>query len=180
MELQQPLRATRPLPSQAIQPQLQEVLLHRALQPRRRNLPRLPRELQRQIVQRVHRRHHLLLPLLPEVSNYNIAIHKAVTNNVLANVQTFTGTLGGAPPPVISSAGTRPFSVNGDTFVNAGAALQRSCSVSTSFWVHLPLLSISRCKTTPVQTLRTLVALAQLAIATPKRPPATPQLQQRR
>lgn len=45
------------------------------------------------------------------------------------NVQAFTGTLGGAPPPVVSSAGDRPFSVNGDTFVNSGAALQRSCSV---------------------------------------------------
>ncbi|KAK4948034.1 hypothetical protein LTR10_013088 [Elasticomyces elasticus] len=45
------------------------------------------------------------------------------------NVQTFTGTLGGAPPPVISSSGDRPFSVEGDTFVNAAAALQRSCSV---------------------------------------------------
>ncbi|TVY93620.1 hypothetical protein LAWI1_G000538 [Lachnellula willkommii] len=48
------------------------------------------------------------------------------------NVQTFTGTLGGAPPPVISSAGTRPFSVNGDTFVGEGAALQRSCSVQNN------------------------------------------------
>lgn len=45
------------------------------------------------------------------------------------NVQTFTGTLGGPPPPVISGTGNRPFSVNGDTFVNAGAALQRSCDV---------------------------------------------------
>ncbi|CAD6441298.1 a76876c6-9bdd-4910-9a3d-348ddf6af8f5 [Sclerotinia trifoliorum] len=45
------------------------------------------------------------------------------------NVQAFTGTLGGTPPPVISSAGDRPFSVNGDTFVGEGAALQRSCSV---------------------------------------------------
>jgi hypothetical protein len=45
------------------------------------------------------------------------------------NIQTFTGTLGGAPPPVISSAGDRPFSVNGNTFVNSGAALQRSCSI---------------------------------------------------
>lgn len=45
------------------------------------------------------------------------------------NVQTFTGTLGGAPPPVVSSAGDRPFSVNGDSFVGEGAALQRSCSV---------------------------------------------------
>ncbi|KAI9649971.1 hypothetical protein NHQ30_002557 [Ciborinia camelliae] len=45
------------------------------------------------------------------------------------NVQTFTGTLGGTPPPVVSSAGDRPFSVNGDTFVGEGAALQRSCSI---------------------------------------------------
>ena len=46
------------------------------------------------------------------------------------NVQSFTGTLGGAPPPVISTAGAaRPFSVNGDTFLNAGAALGRSCDV---------------------------------------------------
>ena len=45
------------------------------------------------------------------------------------NVQTFTGTLGGLPPPVIKSAGDRPFSVKGDTFVNVGAALQRSCAV---------------------------------------------------
>ncbi|KAJ0168620.1 hypothetical protein CTA2_3439 [Colletotrichum tanaceti] len=45
------------------------------------------------------------------------------------NVQTFTGTLGGAPPPVFESSGTRPFSVNGDTFVGKGAALGRSCDV---------------------------------------------------
>lgn len=45
------------------------------------------------------------------------------------NVQAFTGTLGGAPPPVVSSAGDRPFSVNGDTFVGSGAALGRSCDV---------------------------------------------------
>ncbi|KAH6662966.1 hypothetical protein B0J14DRAFT_452607, partial [Halenospora varia] len=48
------------------------------------------------------------------------------------NVQAFTGTLGGAAPPVISSAGDRPFSVNGATFVNAGAALQRSCAVQNN------------------------------------------------
>ncbi|KAK2020917.1 hypothetical protein LX32DRAFT_285673 [Colletotrichum zoysiae] len=45
------------------------------------------------------------------------------------NVQTFTGTLGGAPPPVIQSSGDRPFSVNGDTFVGKAAALGRSCDV---------------------------------------------------
>ncbi|KAM0444453.1 hypothetical protein ACHAO4_010148 [Trichoderma viride] len=46
-----------------------------------------------------------------------------------SNVQAFTGTLGGAPPPVVSGTGNRPFSVNGDTFVTVGAALQRSCSI---------------------------------------------------
>lgn len=45
------------------------------------------------------------------------------------NVQSFTGALGGLPPPVIKSSGSRPFSVKGDTFVNSGAALQRSCSI---------------------------------------------------
>jgi hypothetical protein len=43
------------------------------------------------------------------------------------NIQTFTGTLGGPPPPVISGTGNRPFTVKGNTFVNAAAALQRSC-----------------------------------------------------
>lgn len=45
------------------------------------------------------------------------------------NIQAFTGTLGGAPPPVISGTGKRPFSVKGDTFVGSGAALGRSCDV---------------------------------------------------
>ncbi|KAK1715420.1 hypothetical protein BDP67DRAFT_588250 [Colletotrichum lupini] len=46
------------------------------------------------------------------------------------NVQTFTGTLGGPAPPVTSDpSADKPFSVNGATFLNAGAALQRSCAV---------------------------------------------------
>ena len=45
------------------------------------------------------------------------------------NVQKFTGTLGGPAPPVVSSTGARPFSVNGNTFVNLAAAVQRSCDV---------------------------------------------------
>ncbi|KAH7355381.1 hypothetical protein BKA65DRAFT_475821 [Rhexocercosporidium sp. MPI-PUGE-AT-0058] len=49
-----------------------------------------------------------------------------------ANVQTFAGALGGAAPAVIESAGDRPFSVNGATFVNIGAALQRSCAVQNN------------------------------------------------
>ncbi|KAH7411432.1 hypothetical protein BKA64DRAFT_639068 [Cadophora sp. MPI-SDFR-AT-0126] len=49
-----------------------------------------------------------------------------------SNVQTFTGALGGAAPPVIESSGDRPFSVNGNTFVNIGAALQRSCAIQNN------------------------------------------------
>lgn len=46
-----------------------------------------------------------------------------------ANFQTFTAALGGiAATPVTNSGNAdRPFQVKGDTFVNAGAALQRSC-----------------------------------------------------
>ncbi|KAL5118572.1 hypothetical protein ACEQ8H_003587 [Pleosporales sp. CAS-2024a] len=46
-----------------------------------------------------------------------------------ANSQTFTGALGGiaATPVLASGDAKRPFSVKGDTFVNIGAALQRSC-----------------------------------------------------
>ncbi|RDW80814.1 hypothetical protein BP5796_05512 [Coleophoma crateriformis] len=45
------------------------------------------------------------------------------------NVQTFTGSLGGTAPPVTQGTGTRPFTVNGNTFVGKGAALQRSCAI---------------------------------------------------
>ncbi|KAF7558603.1 hypothetical protein G7046_g5563 [Stylonectria norvegica] len=45
------------------------------------------------------------------------------------NIQSFTGTLAGPPPPVESSAGNRPFSVNGNTFTDSGAALSRSCDI---------------------------------------------------
>jgi hypothetical protein len=46
-----------------------------------------------------------------------------------ANSQSFTGALGGiAATPILNSGNAgRPFSVKGDTFVNLGAALQRSC-----------------------------------------------------
>lgn len=46
-----------------------------------------------------------------------------------ANLQTFPGALGGiAATPIVDSGNReRPFQVKGDTFVNIGAALQRSC-----------------------------------------------------
>ncbi|WVQ71363.1 hypothetical protein IAR50_000891 [Cryptococcus sp. DSM 104548] len=44
------------------------------------------------------------------------------------NLQTFTGALNGiAATPITNIGGDRPFQVKTDTFVNAGAAFQRSC-----------------------------------------------------
>lgn len=63
---------------------------------------------------------------------YTFTLALAGLSAVLAagNVQTFTGNLGGAAPPVVEDdASDRPFSVDGATFLNKGAALQRSCSV---------------------------------------------------
>ncbi|EMD93477.1 hypothetical protein COCC4DRAFT_31167 [Bipolaris maydis ATCC 48331] len=68
-------------------------------------------------------------------TNAVVAFNVAALINALAissrqnNIQTFTGALGGkAATPVLNSGNAdRPFSVGGDTFVNAGAALQRSC-----------------------------------------------------
>ncbi|PQE20468.1 hypothetical protein CJF30_00001802 [Rutstroemia sp. NJR-2017a BBW] len=60
------------------------------------------------------------------IFSQNLIVNDATAEEITAAAG---GTLGGAPPPVISSTGTRPFSVNGDTFVGEGAALQRSCSV---------------------------------------------------
>ncbi|KAI1079132.1 hypothetical protein F5B20DRAFT_179998 [Whalleya microplaca] len=45
------------------------------------------------------------------------------------DVNAFTGDVGSAPVPVISSAADKPFSVNGATFLNQGAAIQRACDV---------------------------------------------------
>jgi hypothetical protein len=45
------------------------------------------------------------------------------------NLQTFTGALGGIAATPVQNSGNpdRPFQVKGDTFVNVGAALARSC-----------------------------------------------------
>lgn len=67
-----------------------------------------------------------ILPLLLAV-----ALARTVNFNRRAdNLQTFTGDLGGAAPAVTNSGdSTKPFEVNGDTFVNQAAAVQRSCDV---------------------------------------------------
>lgn len=77
----------------------------------------------------------------------------ATTTATGTNVQTFTGTLGGVAPPVISSSGTRPFEVNGNTFVGEGAALQRSCSIQNNACANavnsgsLPGTTVGDCNT---------------------------------
>jgi hypothetical protein len=46
------------------------------------------------------------------------------------NIQLFVGDLGSSAPEVLFTEGAdRPFDVNGATFLNEGAALQRSCAV---------------------------------------------------
>ena len=62
--------------------------------------------------------HARTLPLSPRVAEAG------------GDLQTFTGSLGSPPVPVTNSGDSeRPFEVEGDTFVNLSAALQRSCDV---------------------------------------------------
>jgi hypothetical protein len=51
------------------------------------------------------------------------------TKRQVQDFQTFTGALGGIAATPITDSGNpdRKFQVKGDTFVNIGAALQRSC-----------------------------------------------------
>ncbi|CAI6319371.1 unnamed protein product [Periconia digitata] len=55
------------------------------------------------------------------------------------DAQKFTGALGGikATPVLDSGNADRPFFVKGDTFVNAGAALQRSCDQQMNACMNL-------------------------------------------
>jgi hypothetical protein len=70
-----------------------------------------------------------LTPLPSRTSGDSAKATGAANNAQGVNVQTFTGTLGGAPPPVISSAAEKPFSVNGNTFNGESVALGRSCDI---------------------------------------------------
>ncbi|KAF4953656.1 hypothetical protein FGADI_5992 [Fusarium gaditjirri] len=70
-----------------------------------------------------------LTPLPSRTSGASVKATGATSNAQGVNVQTFTGTLGGAPPPVISSAAEKPFSVNGNTFNGESVALGRSCDI---------------------------------------------------
>ncbi|RKL32539.1 hypothetical protein BFJ72_g10482 [Fusarium proliferatum] len=70
-----------------------------------------------------------LTPLPSRTSGASAKATGAASNAQGVNVQTFTGTLGGAPPPVISSNAEKPFSVNGNTFNGESVALGRSCDI---------------------------------------------------
>ncbi|GAD93450.1 hypothetical protein NCU09193 [Paecilomyces variotii No. 5] len=52
------------------------------------------------------------------------------SSNSNAKVTVQSGSLGGAPPTIQDSGNpSRPFSVNGNTFVNSAAAVQRACDI---------------------------------------------------
>lgn len=70
------------------------------------------------------------------------------------NLQTFTGALGGIEATPVEDSGNpdRPFQVKGDTFVNIGAALQRSCDQQFNACANAAnggdeTLSVSACST---------------------------------
>ncbi|KAI0542727.1 hypothetical protein GGR58DRAFT_168544 [Xylaria digitata] len=59
---------------------------------------------------------------------------EADNNNNQANDSQSSGALGGITAPAVTNSGdaSRPFAVNGNTFVNQGAAIQRSCDIQNN------------------------------------------------
>jgi len=75
----------------------------------------------------------LLTVLLPLASSstipslFSMPYHTIFTRQV-SNLQTFTGSLGGAAPPITQSGdSSRPFEVGGSTFTDFKSAAQRTC-----------------------------------------------------
>jgi len=75
----------------------------------------------------------LLTVLLPPASTstipslFSMPYHTIFTRQV-SNLQTFTGSLGGAAPPITQSDdSSRPFEVGGSTFTDFKSAAQRTC-----------------------------------------------------
>lgn len=97
------------------------------------------------------------------------------------NLQTFTGALGGiAATPVQNSGNSdRPFQVKGDTFVNIGAALQRSCDQQFNACANAAnggdeTLSTTQCSAqkgmASARGLRRLTDVLQISVMPPVRP----------
>ncbi|XTI89828.1 hypothetical protein V2W45_604791 [Cenococcum geophilum] len=60
-------------------------------------------------------------------SLFSMPYHTIFTRQV-SNLQTFTGSLGGAAPPITQSGdSSRPFEVGGSTFTDFKSAAQRTC-----------------------------------------------------
>ena len=54
--------------------------------------------------------------------------HHTIFTRQVSNLQTFTGSLGGAAPPITQSGdSSRPFEVGGSTFTDFKSAAQRTC-----------------------------------------------------
>ena len=95
------------------------------------------------------------------IASFLAAVLSAPTTNLAhvrrqagGNFQTFSDALGGieATPVVDSGDAKRPFQVKGDTFVNIGAALQRSCDQQFNACANAAnggdaTLSVSACST---------------------------------
>lgn len=78
----------------------------------------------------------LQMHLANNTTFYTNTPNAAVASSSIASSSTSsssssTSALGGIPAPPVTNSGdsSRPFSVNGNTFVNEGAALQRSCDI---------------------------------------------------
>ena len=74
-----------------------------------------------------------LLTVLPLASTSTIPSlfstpHHTIFTRQVSNLQTFTGSLGGAAPPITQSGdSSRPFEVGGSTFTDFKSAAQRTC-----------------------------------------------------
>jgi hypothetical protein len=91
----------------------------------------------------------------PPGSSASTAAVAATTSS--DNLQTFNGALGGAAADAITFSGdnTRPFEVNGNTFVNFAAAAQRTCDIQFNACANMAnagaVFSVSDCQTQKTQ-----------------------------
>lgn len=91
-----------------------------------------------------------------------------------ANINGFAGNVGAAPVPILNDPTTdRPFSVNGATFLNAGAAIQRACDVQKNACANAAnsgaaagdSISVSDCDAQQQQCVQANAAVAKRGIA---------------
>lgn len=90
------------------------------------------------------------------------------------DVNAFAGNVGAAPVPILNDpTSDRPFSVNGATFLNAGAAIQRACDVQKNACANVANsgaaaeddVSVSDCDAQQQQCVQANAAVAKRGIA---------------